>query len=314
MPSFNAINYSLRPSKTIQRSLVFEGIQRLQSKLNLEKMLYVGFGSIWFTDFQIAHKNLHIVDMISMESNEIGFWRAEFNRPFNTVTVMPGLSNEVLPKLYEEEKFQLRPWLLWLDYDRPLEEASVDDIRRAIENAPPDSILLATFNARARAYGEARGRPERLKSLLGAVVPDELGKDQCTDELLPGTLADLTTNFMLSVAAEAARPGRFLPAFRIVYADTTVMVTVGGILPAKGAVPAARAAIAEPEWPCLVPNQIMAPHLTLKEVSALYSKLPNATPLTRDTVLELGFDLEEDQISTFERYYRYYPNYAQIAI
>jgi len=36
MPSFDAINYSLRPSKSIQRQLVFNGVRMLQSHLHLE--------------------------------------------------------------------------------------------------------------------------------------------------------------------------------------------------------------------------------------------------------------------------------------
>ena len=57
MPSFNVVNYSLRPSKSIQRQVVFEGVRNLQSRLDAEDQMYVGFGSIWFTDFILAHKN-----------------------------------------------------------------------------------------------------------------------------------------------------------------------------------------------------------------------------------------------------------------
>ena len=55
MRSFDAVNYSLRPSKTIQRQLVFEGVRMLQVALDPVKA-YIGFGSIWFTDFVMAHK------------------------------------------------------------------------------------------------------------------------------------------------------------------------------------------------------------------------------------------------------------------
>ena len=104
MPSFNAINYSLRPSKTIQRALVFAGVRALQSQMQLENLVYIGFGSIWFTDFTLAHKELLVDEMISIEAHEVGFRRAEFNRPFSGIRVLKGLSNEILPTLYADEE------------------------------------------------------------------------------------------------------------------------------------------------------------------------------------------------------------------
>jgi len=44
MPSFDAVNYSLRPSKSIQRQIIFEGVRLLQGKLNLRRLAYIGFG------------------------------------------------------------------------------------------------------------------------------------------------------------------------------------------------------------------------------------------------------------------------------
>jgi hypothetical protein len=38
MPSFDVVNYSLRPSKSIQRQLVFEGVRQLQGGLNLARL------------------------------------------------------------------------------------------------------------------------------------------------------------------------------------------------------------------------------------------------------------------------------------
>src|SRR6185437_3809720 len=97
MPSFDVVNYSLRANKAIQRSLVFEAVRVLQANMNLNDLIFVGLGSIWFADFQIAHKFLHLKDLISIEATEIGYRRAKFNRPFRTVSVKHGLSYDVLP-------------------------------------------------------------------------------------------------------------------------------------------------------------------------------------------------------------------------
>jgi hypothetical protein len=312
MPSFDTVNYSLRPSKNIQRQLVFDGIRRLQQHLDLERLVYVGFGSIWFTDFVMAHTLLHIADMVSIEANAIGYRRAVFNAPYATVRVMEGTSHEVLPFLYTDRILAGRPWLVWLDYDYELKESTRDDIRSILENAPTNSLVLTTFNGKPFKYGKAPDRPGRLRTLLGSVVPDDLSKDDCSEERMQETLADLALDFMKSVAADLARPGGFISAFRLIYKDSTPMITVGGILPAKGAARVAAEVVQEGTWPCRPKKPIKAPNLTIREAVALQSQLPRAERLSRDMVRGLGFDLEEDQIEAFEDYYRQYPAFAQI--
>jgi hypothetical protein len=314
MPSFNVVNYSLRPNKSIQRRLVFEGIILLKVHLDLDRLVYIGLGSIWFADFHMAHKLLQIKDMISMEADEIGFRRAAFNQPFKTITVKNGHSFEILPMLLYDSVLSGRPWLVWLDYDGPLEETVVEDIRIPIENAPRNTVLLTTFSAAGRRFGKPAERPARLQALLGGVVPDDLDKELCRDEPLPATLVDLTTKFMISAAASMARPGGFISAFRLTYRDTTPMVTVGGILPAKAAVGAAKASINKSDWPGVVTEPIAAPHLTLLEVAVMQAQLPRSRRLSRKSIQRLDVDLEEEQIRSFERYYRYYPAFVQIML
>jgi hypothetical protein len=312
MPSFDAINYSLRPSKTIQRKIVFSGVGVLQHHLPLERMAYIGFGSIWFTDFTLAHKLLGVDDMISIEGDDIGYQRALFNAPYATVRVEHGYSNDVLPNLYKEAFLAGRPWMVWLDYDYDLKESVRDDIRSLIENVPENSIVLITFNGNDSKYGRPADRPARLKTLLGSVVPDGLTPNACRDDLMQTTLANLTLDYMKSIAADLARPGGFVSAFRIIYKDSTPMVTVGGVLPAKGAARIARDVVNEASWPGRPAKRITAPHLTMREAATLQAKLPSAIKLSRTVVQGLGFDLEDEQIEAFETYYREYPAFAQI--
>jgi hypothetical protein len=313
MPSFDTINYSLRVNKSIQRSLVFEGLRQLKASMHLEDAVFVGMGSIWFADFLMAHKLLHIDEMISIELDEIGCRRARFNKPFRTVCVKEGSTNEVLPVLYEDRSLVSRPWFIWLDYDRELDEYSVDDLRLVVERTPPNSVFLATFSANGARYGRPRQRPDRLRALLAPVVPDDLSRETCDDSgLFSETLADLTLDFLVSVAADVARPGGFVRAFRILYRDTSPMVTVGGVLPATDAVSAVRALVAGGDWPSIAPHPVITHHLTLREVAVLQSQMPSAAVFNRQAVQRLGFDLEEDQIRAFGYYYKYYPAFAQI--
>jgi hypothetical protein len=297
MASFDSVNYSLRTNKTIQRGLVFAGLQQLQRSLDLSKLIYVGLGSVWFTDFTVAHKMLRIQDMISIEADEIGVRRAKFNKPFKTVRIEHGFTHEVLPKLLADDALQKRPWLVWLD----------------IERAPQNSIFIITLNASGGSISRTpQGRPQRLKSLLGSVVPDDLSRDQCQDDQLAATLISLVESFMISVAAAAARPGGFITAFRMNYRDGAPMITLGGVLPAKGAVSATRETVKDAAWPCLTSGAITVPPLTVKEAAVLQAELPCRTALTRKRVQRLGFDLDDDQIRAFSEYYLHYSLFAQI--
>jgi hypothetical protein len=187
-----------------------------------------------------------------------------------------------------------------------------DDVRSLIENAPENSIVLVTFNAKDWKYGRPADRPARLKALLGSVVPDDLSQEVCKEDRIPAVLANLSLDFMQSLAADLARPGGFVPAFRMVYKDSAPMVTVGGVLPAKGAARVASDVVNDASWLGRPMKRITAPHLTMREAATLQAKLPSAAKISRAVVQELGFDLEDEQIEAFETYYREYPAFAQI--
>jgi hypothetical protein len=312
MASFDTINYSLRPSKNIQRQLVFSGVRHLQNHLDLDGLAYVGFGSIWFTDFLLAHKTLNVQDMVSIEAHDIGYKRAQFNKPYATVRVRHGPSASILPELYADEALGARPWFCWLDYDYELNESVRDDIRSILENVPANSIFAVTFNGLESKYGVAADRPDRLRQLLGSVVPDSLSKADCKDDAMQETLATLSLDYMASVAADLARPGGFVPAIRVVYRDNAPMITVGGILPTKGAARIAQSEVALSTWPAMPSAPVKAPHLTSRESAALQARLPNVKALTRADVQALGFDLDTDQLAAFQRYYKEYPSFAQV--
>lgn len=312
MASFNIVNYSLRPSKSIQRQIVFEGLRTLLDRLNLQDVVYVGFGSIWFVDFVMAHKILAIDSMISIEQDEIGYARARFNSPFATVKIRQGASSEVLPVICRDEAINGRPWVLWLDYDRYFDEDMNDDLRLVVERAPENTIMLVTFNALEGKYGAAKERPARLRELFESVVPANLSKNQCKDQRMQRTLAELGVKFMKSTALDARRPGGFVPAFEIIYRDSAPMVTVGGVLPSEANQRIAQSVVKASGWRCKPSEPIRAPHLTMREAMALQSRLPDPSGLSRSTVQALRFDLDEKEIEVYERYYREYPAFAEI--
>jgi uncharacterized protein involved in exopolysaccharide biosynthesis len=97
------------------------------------------------------------------------------------------------------------------------------------------------------------------------------------------------------------------------YQDGTPMVTVGGFLPSPTNAAAASLVVASESWTGRQASPIITPPLTAKEVAALQAQLPRSSQLTRKRVQGLGFDLADEQIELFERYYLKYPVFAQVA-
>lgn len=108
--SYEKINYSLRPAKNIERKMLCETLQRLSFIQKLEKYRYIGFGSTYFSDFNLLHRLLGISKMISIEKDKKNKDRFEFNKPFSCIEMKFGSSNEVLPMLKWKE-----PSIVWVD-------------------------------------------------------------------------------------------------------------------------------------------------------------------------------------------------------
>ncbi len=90
------------------------------------------------------------------------------------------------------------------------------------------------------------------------------------------------------------------------------MVTFGGLLQTKGTIQAARAVVGRESWNCLLDETIQAPQMTLKEIAVLQAEMPCIEDLTRARIQEIGFDLRENQIKSFQKFYKYLPSFAEV--
>lgn len=142
--SFEKINYSLRPAKSVERKIIMKFCSHLRPFDSVENYHYIGFGSIYYSDFILFHKNLNISKMssIEFERNES---RARFNLPYKCIQLYSGESNRKLPTLIKEDEKSI----LWLDYDSPLSNKALDDIQTFVSKCTSGSKLLITINANA---------------------------------------------------------------------------------------------------------------------------------------------------------------------
>ena len=313
MSSTLTINFSLRQNKAIERAIAFDALTMAAGVLG-ESPIYVGLGSLWFQDFQLAHRLLHISTMFSIEGDDAVYKRADFNCPLRTIEVIHGISSVVVPDLLTRSELIARPWIAWLDYDRELSDERLDELKAIVSTVPDGSALLTTFNAKAKNYGvDSAERREALTELFTTDYIDPDLPDSAFDEPdLMRTLATSLLDYLQGVAIRVGREGGFAPAIRLLYRDSAYMATVGGFLPSPSNIEVCETLTAAETW-CGFEDSIIETHpLTVREVQALSKLMPVEGPLDASVVASLGFELGEEQLRFFQRHYLRYPMYAEI--
>ena len=314
MTSADYINYSVRPNKAVERKLIFEVLSGLSPILDLPSYRYIGFGGLWFVDFIMAHKYLMIEDMISIERNEILASRAEFNKPYACIKVIHGDSEEVLSDLELEEL----PLLVWLDYNSGLEGSVLQDLSTLCGRARTGSTILVTINAhrgslptKDESNREYENFSDRMRSLAGDLIPDELPKEAEQKSGYPPYLVSVLFTHIHRQMRKAGRESEsFLPLFNIGYSDNAPMVTLGGAIVNEPCKQNIRTVLEDGGMREFLDQQrhlqIGVPPLTFKEKASLDQLLPKVSPPTEQDVNELGFKLKPSHINAYHSFYRHY--------
>lgn len=318
MSSFESINYSIRPNKNIERKLVFEALKTLNAQIDFSKYRYVGLGGRWFIDFLLAHRYLLVTDMISI-SYESEAARAEFNKPYGSIVVEPGESSEVLPRIDLGKKQNL----VWLDYDSSIGGPALKDIEIVSNTATSGSILLVTLNANNKniPHKDSNENPmnpeEALRYHFGDLIPPKLPSGALTGNGYPKFLANVFMHHIKSCVYKSGRNLKFFPIFNYAYRDGVSMITVGGVIGdtmhesalKESGVMKASGVTGEEQY------VIDAPNLTVKEKLALDCMLLRDVPPTKPEVFATyGFELDNDKLAAYHRFYRLYPTFGELQI
>lgn len=313
-----SLNFSTRQNKSIERSLVFESLRALQANNLFKPIKYVGFGSVWFVDFQMAHRVLNPVHLLSIEKDPNIASRAKFNRPFRNIDVEQGEADKVLPVLMDQDDKDDFSWVVWLDYDGPLESVELESILETAGDLPRSSVLLTTFNVRRRSYW-IKDRKDtvhlRLERLFGSDVAGSIDPTEVeTGEQFTRTMSNLVHE-AISDRLRTYGGSKFAPIVSVPYSDTSAdMLTVGGYIGSTDDVDRAKKIADHEEWPGIATQPINYDPLTLKEVLELRSLLPTEKQLTATTVkTELGIELSERDVIGFQNHYKRFPVYSDIA-
>ncbi len=311
--SYERINYSIRPGKSIERKMLCDTFRKLSEFGRVESYRYIGFGSPYFTDFSLFHKSLGITNMISIEKDEENKDRFEFNRPFQCIQTEFGHSSDILPTL----TWDMRT-IVWLDYDGTLEPSVLTDVSFVCQKCLSGSLIIISINAQPDKPTD-EDRVECLKSRVGKEnVPIDIKDEDLAGWGTARVYRKIINNTISQILNDknGGRPKeskiKYKQLFNFQYADGAKMLTVGGLLYDEGQDPM----VAKCAFPDLNfvridedPYRIVIPSLTYKEIRHLDMQLPGNESTELNSP---GVPIRD--VNKYKKLYRYFPTFVETEI
>jgi len=306
--SFGKINYQIRPCKQIERKLIIEGLKSLRKyNINIESYLYVGFGSIYFYDFILFHKYLHIENMICIECEDIEN-RMIFNKPYDFIELYMGDFSNYLSMLNDRKM----PVIMWLDFDGKLDYQDLQKISNFASTCTPGTIIIISVNANTNSYKNTEDNsPEKLLEDIKEMYPhlaSKIKKNDVSPRNFPMTLSNIFTNQIRNSLVN--NTNSYHQLFNYVYQDGTPMLTVGGIIqPEKN-----NKVIDSDEFINIKTDNILkieAPPLTSKEKKFFDSNIRKIKREIDRSGSIKEFEIETKHVRGYLKYYKYYPEYIE---
>ncbi len=314
--SYRRVDYSTRPGKYAERKMFSEFVGCLHKFHQLNKYQYIGFGSIWFADISLIHKQHGINRMISIEKELGQKERFDFNKPYGHIEMHYGNSSEILPTL----DWRI-PTIAWLDYDDQLSMDIVSDLRLYVDKCKSGDVLFVTVQAKSKPLIEIEGEKREIedinefRSIFGETIcaPTFNNSDLRGNKLsfLYRQTLILTINEMLERRNGGLPRNRKL-AFKTEmvfnYDDGCPMTSIGGVfVEASDEVKYKECNFKRLSFNCNKieePISIKVPYLTQREMRFVEQHLPK-----KFNSKKFGF-LPSSDIDAFRNFYRYLPSFA----
>lgn len=319
------MNYLFRPAKNIERKMLCEALSRLSVISDVKHYQYVGFGSVYFVDFTLFHKQLGIQKLITIESELDMETRVRFNKPYSCIDVMPGESNEQLP----EVNWRKKKSILWLDYTHTLRGYMFKDMATFFQRALSGSVFIISVNVDLRE--NKSGNKTTTEKIIAKLNKDievrkRIRSSEFKKEMTKNNYYSILRKVIDNEAKEIISERNKLETkdkfdykqfFNFLYQDGQAMLTVGGILFSNSD----KDKVEQMNFTNLdfimtdeERFEIIVPHLTYREIHALDKHLPdfNINSEVREKALEeLKGVVSDEAIHKYAKIYRYYPNYTE---
>lgn len=229
MPRSSAISipYDIRPSKQLERRIILDMLLIGSTfGLPVNQSTYVGFGGIKFYDFVMFHKYLGLKKYVSVEHDPNAIPRCQFNKPFSSIKIFQGSMADFLTDFRSAQ-----PHIFWIDYDYGLTPDLRDDLLTIGTKLPENSFIFLTIDGEpgkqlSKLVPSQRGQALRdeLEDFLGQRIDGDFD-----DEKFRFTAADVLLN-IVRFSFNARPDTKFFPILKLLYRDTSWMVTIGGLL------------------------------------------------------------------------------------
>lgn len=321
MASYDRINYTLRPAKSIERKMLCEAFRKLSYIAEPNEYKYIGFGSPFFSDFTLVHKTLGIHDMVSIEKEVEDKNRFKFNRPFKCIELLFGNSNDILPQFR-----WIKKTILWLDYDYKLDNSMLTDVGTFMANAKSGSIILLTMDVTA--YELATHENKKMNRIVQ--FKEKLDKNKIPIGVSEGDMDQLNypkvcfriinneiQEDLLNRNGGLIDKLCYKQLFNFYYKDgSSPMLTIGGIIYQESD----KDKINKCSFDKLgftscnnmlyEPYEIVAPKLTFREMRYLDQNLLIHNPNEKKHCNILSQEL----INNYRKVYRYFPNFVEAEV
>jgi hypothetical protein len=314
--SFKQFHYGLRPSKQVERKIMIEVLLRLsKAGYDISDYVYLGFGSVYYVDFVMFHKYLFIQDMVCVEWGEVPK-RMKFNKPFKFIKLKMGALLQYIPNIRRTKKY-----LVWLDYDRSLDLEMLQDIDGCLNRLGPQSIFIITIDARPKLPKDlfdvedmATNEREKLKvetyrEWFGKYVDEEITLDTISRSNVAPLFYEVVLERMRQTLSRRGNGLRFYQIFNFIYQDGAPMLTVGGIVGTDEDKESLQSCgilghkFVRTGSQCV---EISVPPLTIREKQWLDSRLHGKL-----TATNLQFELEQNFLDNYRKFYKEYPTYIE---
>lgn len=307
------INYRLRPAKQIERKMICDVLAHLKLSNRLREYQYVGYGSVYFVDFEMFHRVLGVSKMYSVEREEASIRRAKFNKPFSCVEIIHGEASQYLPT----HDWGV-PALIWLDETNGINEDALGTLGECARLAAPESVILLTIaadNPLASNISAGDAKRKFIKDVGDGInfLPDgaSTAPKFFTGNDVLETIAELTTAFIQKKASTERKDEAKLEAVRflnIQYQDGRRMLTLGWVLEEAGHKVVENSSVTDLPFITLgpTPYQIYVPHLTPAELGVLKKFMPGDIG---DNVLSF---IARDDLRAFKTLYQFYPSFMEV--
>jgi putative O-methyltransferase len=306
--SAEKINYLIRPAKQVERKLIIETLRSLGRNYKIEDYFYVGMGSLFYVDYKMLHKYLGIKSMISFEKEEKKIKRFDFNKPYQFINLMPGISTDILPSLDWEKDY-----IIWLDYDMPISMDIINDIQIVSNYIKDGGILIITLDAKVERFDiefdikkttKNQARFENFKESLHPFYPSDITKKDLASKNFPLLLHKIISNALNEKIL--LRDTNFYQIFNFLYKDSSLMYTFGCVF--------------DKSPKAIEKTGIYNYDFISKDQNLIAIDIPIITPLEKlhfDKLIPniydnlTDFEMDKRKLEDYEKYYKYYPQYFE---